>query len=396
MSESLKPLRLNAHADRRLRVGHLWIYSNEVDVAKTPLKAFATGELVRVEDARGKSLGIAYVNPNTLLSGRILSSKADAVIDATWFLRRLQSALALRERLYAEPCYRLVYGESDGLPGLIVDRYGDYLSVQITTAGMERLKSFLLEALQQLLRPQGIVLRNDSSSREQEHLPADIEVIGTVPDTVEIVEDGVRYAVALATGQKTGFFYDQRDNRSSLRRYVAGKSVLDVFSYVGAWALRAAHYGATAVTCLDSSQPALDAAQVNAGLNGVSLETIRDDALAGLKALRAAGRTFDVIVVDPPALIKRKKDVDAGQEHYAALNRAAMQLLSADGILIACSCSHHLEIEQLQRILLRESKALGRRLQILEQGGQGPDHPVHPAIPETRYLKGFVCRVVSG
>lgn len=396
MSESLKPLRLNAHADRRLRVGHLWIYSNEVDVAKTPLKAFTPGELVRVEDARGKSLGIAYLNPNTLLSGRILSSKSDAVIDATWFLRRLQSALALRERLYAEPYYRLVYGESDGLPGLIVDRYGDYLSVQITTAGMERLKPFLLDALQQLLQPRGIVLRNDSSSREQEQLPAENDVIGTVPDTVEIVEDGVRYAVALAAGQKTGFFYDQRDNRGRLRRYVAGKSVLDVFSYVGAWALRAAHYGASAVTCLDASQPALDAAQVNAGLNGVSLETIREDALAGLKALRGAGRSFDVIVVDPPALIKRKKDVDAGQEHYAALNRAAMQLLSADGILIACSCSHHLETEQLQRLLLRESKTLGRRLQILEQGGQGPDHPVHPAIPETRYLKGFVCRVVSG
>lgn len=396
MSDAIKPLRLNAHADRRLRVGHLWIYSNEIDVEKTPLKAYAAGELVRVEDARGKQLGLAYLNPNTLLAGRMLSSRADAVIDTDWFLRRLQAALALRTRLYAEPCYRLVHGESDGLPGLVVDRYGDYLSVQITTAGMERLKPFLMDALRQLLDPRGIVLRNDSSSREQENLPAEIEVIGELPETVEIAEDGVRYAVALASGQKTGFFYDQRDNRSRLQRYVAGKSVLDVFSYVGAWALRAAHYGAEAVTCLDSSQSALNAAQVNAQLNGVALETIRDDALAGLKALRGAGRSFDVVIVDPPALIKRKKDVDAGQEHYAALNRAAINLLSADGILIACSCSHHLEIDQLQRILLRESKSAGRRLQILEQGGQGPDHPVHPAIPETRYLKAFVCRVTSG
>ena len=396
MSDAIKPLRLNAHADRRLRVGHLWIYSNEIDVEKTPLKAYAAGEVVRVEDARGKQLGLAYLNPNTLLAGRMLSSRADAVIDTDWFLRRLQAALALRTRLYAEPCYRLVHGESDGLPGLVVDRYGDYLSVQITTAGMERLKPFLMDALRQLLDPRGIVLRNDSSSREQENLPAEIEVIGELPETVEIAEDGVRYAVALASGQKTGFFYDQRDNRSRLQRYVAGKSVLDVFSYVGAWALRAAHYGAAAVTCLDSSQSALNAAQVNAQLNGVALETIRDDALAGLKALRGAGRSFDVVIVDPPALIKRKKDVDAGQEHYAALNRAAINLLSADGILIACSCSHHLEIDQLQRILLRESKSAGRRLQILEQGGQGPDHPVHPAIPETRYLKAFVCRVTSG
>ncbi|HEY0974044.1 MAG TPA: class I SAM-dependent rRNA methyltransferase [Solimonas sp.] len=396
MSDALKPLRLNAHADRRLRVGHLWIYSNEVDVAKTPLKAYAPGDLVRIEDARGKPLGVGYINPNTLLCARILSSKADASIDAEWFLRRLQSALALRERLYTTRCYRLVHGESDGLPGVIVDRYGDYLSVQITTAGMERLKPLLLEALDELLHPKGIVLRNDSGSREQENLASEIETIGAVPETVEIDEDGVRYAVSLAGGQKTGFFYDQRDNRTRLQRYVAGKSVLDVFSYVGAWALRAAHYGASSVTCLDSSQPALDAAQVNATLNGVNLETIRDDALAGLKALRGAGRTFDVVIVDPPALIKRKKDAEAGQEHYAALNRAAMNLLSADGILIACSCSHHLETEQLQRILLRESKAAGRRLQLLEQGAQGADHPVHPAIPETRYLKGFFCRVTSG
>jgi len=386
-------LRLNAHADRRLRIGHLWIYSNEVDVSKTPLKGFSAGQLVRVEDARGKPLGTAYINPNNLLCARLLTGRAGAVIDAAWFLKRLKSALALRERLFPEPYYRLVHGESDGLPGVVIDRYGDYLSVQITTAGMECLKPQLLEALNGLLQARGIVLRNDSSAREQEGLAREIETIGEVPDTVEMREDGVRYAVSLASGQKTGFFFDQRDNRSRLQRYVAGRTLLDTFSYVGAWALRAAHYGATAVTCLDSSQPALDAATANAALNGVALETLRDDALDGLKALRAAGRHFDVVVVDPPALIKRKKDAEAGLEHYAALNRAALQVLPADGILISCSCSHHLEAEQLQRLLLRESKAAGRRLQILEQGGQGPDHPVHPAIPETRYLKAFVCRV---
>ncbi len=386
-------LRLNAHADRRLRIGHLWIYSNEVDVAKTPLKSFSAGQLVRVEDARGKPLGTAYINPNNLLCARLLTGRAGAVIDAAWFLKRLKAALALRERLFPEPYYRLVHGESDGLPGLVIDRYGDYLSVQITTAGMEGLKPQLLEALNSLLQARGIVLRNDSSAREQEGLAREIETIGEVPDTVEIREDGVRYAVSLAGGQKTGFFFDQRDNRSRLQRYVAGRTLLDTFSYVGAWALRAAHYGAAAVTCLDSSQPALDAAIANAALNGVELEVLRDDALDGLKALRAAGRHFDVVVVDPPALIKRKRDAEAGLEHYAALNRAALQLLPADGILVSCSCSHHLDAEQLQRLLLRESRAAGRRLQILEQGEQGPDHPVHPAIAETRYLKAFVCRV---
>ncbi|HEX4895939.1 MAG TPA: class I SAM-dependent rRNA methyltransferase [Solimonas sp.] len=388
-------LKLKPHEERRLRAGHLWVYSNEIETGPE-FKAIAPGTLCRVLDSRGKALGLGYVNPKTLLAVRLLSSNAQATIDADWLARRIASALVLRERVYTEPCYRLVHGESDGLPGLVVDRYGDYLAVQLTTAGMEQLKAPVLEALQAVLKPRGIVLRNDSSAREIEGLPSYVESHGEVPETVEIREEGVRYAIALQGGQKTGFFYDQRDNRSRLQRYVAGRSVLDVFSYVGAWALRAAKYGASSVTCLDSSQPALDAALHNAALNGVNLEAIRDDALAGLKALRAAGRSFDVVVVDPPALIKRKKDAEAGQEHYAALNRAALHLLAPEGLLVSCSCSHHLEAEQLQRLLLRESRQTGRRLQILEQGAQGPDHPVHPAIPETRYLKAWYCRVVQG
>ncbi len=388
-------LKLKSREERRLRAGHLWVYSNEIDTDET-FRTIEPGSLCRVVDSRGKPLGTGYVNPRTLLSARLLSSDAGAVIDAAWFERRLQAALALRQRLYPEPHYRLVYGEADGLPGVVIDRYGEVCVVQITTAGMERLKPLLLAALQAVVQPSGIVLRNDSAARELEGLSADSQTIGQVPDQVEVQEEGLRYRVDLAAGQKTGFFFDQRDNRTRLRRYVAGRSVLDVFSYVGAWALRAAHYGASSVTCLDSSQPALDAAAASAALNGLTLETIRDDALAGLKALRAAGRSFDVVVVDPPALIKRRKDYEAGLEHYAALNRAALQLLSPDGILIACSCSHHLEADALQRVLLRESRQVARRLQILEQGGQGPDHPVHPAIPETRYLKAFYCRALAG
>jgi 23S rRNA (cytosine1962-C5)-methyltransferase len=261
---------------------------------------------------------------------------------------------------------------------------------------MERLKPQVLDALTAVVAPEGIVLRNDGGMRELEGLPAYTETLGSVGDTVEVVEDGLRYRVDLRAGQKTGFFFDQRDNRTRLQRYVAGRSVLDVFSYVGAWGLRAAKYGASAVTCLDASQAALDAATASARLNGIAVDTVRDDALDGLKALRAAGRGFDVIVVDPPALIKRRKDYDAGLEHYAALNRAALQLLGADGILISCSCSHHLDADALQRVLLREARHTGRRLQILEQGGQGPDHPVHPAMPETRYLKAFYCRALAG
>lgn len=388
-------IRLKAQEERRLRAGHLWIYSNEIDSTRTPLKTIAPGSLCRFEDARGKPLGAGYINPHALLCGRMLTGQYDAVFDAEWFARRFTAAAALRERLYTQPFYRLVYGEADGLPGLIVDRYGDVLVVQIGTAGMEHLKPRLLEALQTVFKPRGIVLRNDSSAREAEGLPLYVEEVGSVPDTVTIDEGGVKFAIAMRGGQKTGWFFDQRDNRDRLARYLTPSSkVLDVFSYVGGWALRAKGYGAAEATCIDSSAPALEAAQANAALNGLSIETLRGEALEVMKQLAESGRRFDVVIVDPPALIKRKRDHEAGLGLYGRLNRAALQLLTPAGILVSCSCSHHLAPEELQRELLRESRATGRRLQILEQLGQGPDHPVHPAIPETRYLKGYICAAV--
>lgn len=390
----LPELRLKAHEERRLRAGHLWVYSNEVDTAKSPLAGIEPGSLCRIVDARGKPLGLGTVNPHTLLCARLLTSQADASIDGDWFARRIRSAQALRERLYPAPYYRLVYGESDGLPGLVIDRYGEVCVVQIATAGMEKLKAGIVEGLKQTLAPKGIFFRNDTAMRETEGLPAANEAVGTVPETIVIEEAGVKFEIPLQTGQKTGWFYDQRANRDRLAGYVKGRSFLDVFSYIGGWSLRALQAGAASATAVDSSAPALEAAARNAELNGLALGTIKGQALDTLREMRAQPRRFDAVVVDPPALIKRKKDQDAGMAHYGALNRAAMELLSEDGILVSCSCSHHLDAESLQRILLRESRAAGRRLQILEQGGQGPDHPVHPAIPETRYLKAFFCRVV--
>jgi 23S rRNA (cytosine1962-C5)-methyltransferase len=384
-------LRLKPHEERRLRAGHLWVYSNEIDTERTPLKGLPAGALCRFEDSRGKPLGTGYVNPHALLCARVLTGQGDALIDADWFARRLRSALTLRQRIYAQPYYRLVHGEGDGLPGLVVDRYGDILVVQIGTAGMENLKPQLLEALQAELRPKGIVLRNDSSAREAEDLPLYVEDIGAVPQTALIEEGGVRFEVALHGGQKTGWFFDQSDNRDRLGRYARDARVLDVFSYAGGWALRARAFGAREVACVDSSATALEAAGHNAALNGASLETFKGQALDVLKQLAADGRRFELVVVDPPALIKRKKDHAEGLGLYGRLNRAALNLLVPGGILVSCSCSYHLEAAELQRVLLRESRACGRRLQILEQGGQGPDHPVHPAIPETRYLKAYFC-----
>jgi 23S rRNA (cytosine1962-C5)-methyltransferase len=390
----LPELRLKPHEERRLRAGHLWVYSNEVDIAKSPLAGVVAGTLCRIVDARSKPLGLAYVNPHTLLAARVLTSNPEATIDGDWFARRIRSALVLRERLFDRPYYRLVYGESDGLPGLIVDRYGEVCVVQIATAGMEQLKAHVVAGLKQALAPAGILLRNDVGMRETEGLPSYVEEIGTVPETVAIDEAGVRFEIPVKTGQKTGWFYDQRANRDALVRYVGGKAVLDVFSYIGGWALRALKAGAASATAIDSSAPALEGAARNAALNGVTLDVIKGQALDTLRDLRQQQRRFDVVVVDPPALIKRKKDLETGSAHYGALNRTAIELLSPEGILVSCSCSHHLEADSLQRILLRESRAAGRRLQILEQGAQAPDHPVHPAIPETRYLKAFFCRVV--
>lgn len=386
---------LKPREERRLRAGHLWIYSNEVDTAKTPLSGFEPGDLCRVEDARGRPLGTAYVQPRNLICARLLSHRADVVIDKRWLLRRLMSALNLRERLYDAPYYRLVHGEGDGLPGLVVDRYGDVLVVQIATAGMEGLKSLIIDALCELLQPRGVWIRNDGAAREAEGLPRYVEAVGAPPASVELLESGVRFSTSLESGQKTGWFYDQRDNRDRCLRYMAGQRVLDVFCYAGGWAVRAAAAGATEVAAIDASAPALAAVAANAAANAVSVECRQGDALEQLKSLQAQGRRFDLVVVDPPALIKRRKDFDAGLGHYAALNRAAMQLLAEDGILIACSCSFHLDAEHLQRVLLRESRGLGRRLQLLDTLEQSADHPVHPAIPETRYLKGFVARLAA-
>lgn len=390
---SLPPLRLKPHEDRRLRAGHLWIYANEVDTERTPLSALAPGALVRVEDPRGAVLGIAYVNPHTLLCARLLTRDARAMIDRDWIAGRLRAALALREALYSRPFYRLVYGEGDGLPGLVVDRYGDQLVAQLATAGMEALKNEVVDALNRLIAPRGIRLRNDVPMRQTEGLPLHQECLGEAADSVTLDEGGVRFNIPLAGGQKTGWFYDQRDNRDRLSRYARGVRVLDLYSYIGAWGLRAAGLGATDIVCADSAEAALEAARANADLNGVKLETLQGQALDVLRALAAEGRRFELVIVDPPALIKRKRDHAAGLAHYYHVNRAAMELLTCGGVLVSCSCSFHLDAGELQRVLLRAARGAGRELQILEAGGQGPDHPVHPAIPETRYLKAFFCRL---
>ena len=396
MSVELPPLRLRHNEDRRISAGHLWVFSNEVDIAATPITAFKPGDMCRVLSARDKFLGFAYVNPKTLICARVLGR------DAAWppgkglFVHRLQIALSLRERVYAEPYYRLVYGESDGLPGLVLDRFGDVVVGQIGTAGMEAFKHDIATAVQQVLKPKAMLWKNDSGARELEGLSAYVEAaFGDAPSYATLDESGVRFSVPLIEGQKTGWFYDQAANRRSLLKYVRGKSVLDVFSYLGAWGLTAAKADASEVTCVDSSAPALALVDAAAKSNGLNVATEKGDAFDVLEKMIESRRKFDIVVIDPPAFIKRKKDIPKGEAAYRRLNQLAMQLLSRDGLLVSCSCSYHMSGEALMGAIQKAARHLNRFAQVIEVGGQAPDHPIHPGIEETRYLKSFVCRVVS-
>jgi 23S rRNA (cytosine1962-C5)-methyltransferase len=387
-------LRLKRQEDRRVAAGHLWIFSNEVDTVATPLTGFSAGTLVAVRSDRDKFMGYAYVNPNSLIAARILGREVGFPPGPSLLVHRLRVAIALRQKLYALPYYRLVHGESDALPGLVVDRYGDVLVVQISTAGMEAQKGAIVAALEKVVKPEVIVFKNDSGSRELEGLPKYIEAAkGDIPERVTVLENGLRFTAPLATGQKTGWFYDQAGNRRQFLPLMKGAArVLDVFSYVGAWAVPAARDGAD-VTCIDSSAGALEAASQNASENGVAIKTIKADAFEAMESMHAAREKFDVVIIDPPAFIKRRKDGPKGEAAYKRLNQLAMQLLPRDGLLISCSCSYHLESGALLDAIQKGGRHLGRFVQVIGTGSQAPDHPIHPAIPETRYLKSFLCRV---
>jgi 23S rRNA (cytosine1962-C5)-methyltransferase len=395
MSSDISILKLKRGEDRRIRSGHLWIFSNEIDNAATPLAGFSAGARARVLSDRDQFLGHAYVNPHALICARIMGRDAAQPLDRALIESRLRVAVALRERLSPAPYYRLVFGESDQLPGLVLDRYGDVLVGQIATAGMEALKADVEAAVKEVLRPAGLFWKNDSGARDLEHLAPSTEVaFGSVPDELQIVESGLHFRAPLTEGQKTGWFYDQTANRQRLIRFLpSGARVLDVCSYVGAWAVTALRNGASRARCIDSSQLSLDFVQRNAAENGVTVETMREDAFDALKALHGQGARFDAVILDPPAFIKRKKDIPQGQAAYRKLNQLALDLIDKDGLLVSCSCSYHLAPEELVSAIQVAGRHTGRFVQILESGGQSPDHPIHPAIPETRYLKAFFCRV---
>ena len=395
VEDSAAVLRLKRGEERRLLAGHLWVFSNEVDTDRTPLGQFIPGAVAELRSYRDAFLAHAYVNPHALICARILSREAAQRVGAELIERRLTGALALRASLGDARYCRWVFGESDLLPGLVLDRYGDIVVGQIATAGMEALRESIESGVRRVVDPRALIWKNDSAARDLEQLPHELRAgFGELPGEIQVVEGELTFAAPLAAGQKTGWFYDQSANRARLRRYVAGGArVLDVCSYVGAWAVTALSQGAARAVCVDSSPAALEYANANARRNGTSIEPLRADAFDALKALAAQGEQFDVVVLDPPAFIKRKKDIPQGQAAYRKLNQLALGLLSEGGLLVSCSCSYHLAAEELLLAIQAAARHSARFVQILEHAGQSPDHPLHPAIHETRYLKAFFCRV---
>jgi len=389
-------LQLKKQEDRRILAGHLWIFSNEVDIAKTPLKSFNPGDEVFIHSHDRTFLGVAYVNPNSLISARIFSHHPNDRLDSLLIKKRLEQALVRRTHLFAKPYYRLIFGESDFLPGLVIDRFNDIFVIQTNTVGMDKKIEIIKNALLEILpQTQGILLRNDSGSRKFENLEETVNIIyGNVPPVIELEENNVRFYSPLLEGQKTGWFYDHRLNRSRLSSYVKESRVLDVFSYLGGWGIQAACAGANEVYCLDSSPLSTDWIPKNATLNHVAdkVHVIQEDAFIGLKQLHQAKELFDVIILDPPAFIKKQKDKKEGFIAYQRINEMALKLLRPEGILISCSCSQHLTESELINAIRKASQRTQCKLQLLERGHQAPDHPIHIAIPETDYLKMVILR----
>lgn len=390
-------VQLNKGAEKRLKQGHLWIYSNEIDVKKTPLKSFEPGEQVQIKSHSDKLMGTAFMSPASLIAGRFISRDPKQLMDQSLITHRLNVALSLRQNVFSEPCYRLVFGDSDRLPGLVIDRFDDVYVVQISSVGMETLKAEIIAALDKVCRPRSIIFKNNGKMRGSEDLESYVEVAkGEDLQEAEFTENGVKFVAPIIDGQKTGWFYDHRMNRARLKDYVKGKRVLDLYSYIGGWGIQAAAFGAESVTCVDSSTLALDYVIKNAELNNVQdkVDCIEGDVFEVCKKLKEMDERFDVVIADPPAFIPRRKDQKAGELAYQRLNQLAMRLLSKDGLLISASCSMHLTKSALVKAVSLAGQTLEKQLQIIEQGGQGPDHPIVPAIPETDYLKAIFVRVL--
>lgn len=387
-------LTLRAGHDRRLRSGHPWIFSNEITSIPAGCGA---GEIVEIVSAGGEFLGLGYFNPHSLIAVRLLTRRRESIDDA-FFRTRLLAAAEYRSALYSpDIAVRLVHGESDGLPGLVVDRYGSVLSVQLLTLGMEVRREQLLRLLQELFAPEAIVLRNDVAVRELEGLPQQVELAcGTVPNELIVGENDLRFAVDILGGQKTGHFLDQKENHLALAGRVTQRRVLDLFCYAGSWALHAAHFGATEVVGVDISAGAVALCRKNAALNSLEdrCRFERADVFDFLREQSREQTRYGAIILDPPAFVKSKKRLEEAIKGYLTVNRRAFELLEPGGYLFSCSCSYHMERELFLDTLRKAASQAGRTVRLVELRGQSPDHPVLLSCPETDYLKCAVLQAL--
>lgn len=393
MKMDLKSIHLLPGREKRLLQGHRWVFSNEL--ADNPSE-FEPGSWVSVYSSKGVCFGAGYLNPHSLIAVRLVCLPHEDP-SKEFFCELLKNAAARRKTLYYpdSPCTRLVYGEADGLPGLIVDRYQDVLVYQISTLGMARMEGLIRELLHDLFQPGLLVFRNDSPVRMLEGLPLERGIAhGSLPEPCQIDIEDLKFLIDPIHGQKTGFYLDQRDNRRALRRWVKGRRVLDLFCYTGAWSLSAAYAGADRVVGIDQSPEAIELARSNAALN--QLETTcrfqEEEAFYFLRSLKKG--TYDLIILDPPAFAKTKASLPQALKGYTDLNRRALLALEHGGILVSCSCSYHMSEEIFRDVLLKAAQASGRQLRVLETGGQALDHPVLLAMRETRYLKCMFLEVL--
>ncbi len=390
-SVASKKILLRKNEEKRILSGHLWVFSNEIQETQGSPSA---GDIVQVVSAGGKSLGFGMYSPHSLICCRLLAS-LPLEIDRNFFSERLAAALQLRRILFpGSSTYRLVHGESDFLPGLIVDRYDDYFVIQALSAGIDPRLEMICDVLEDLLHPVGILARNESPLRTLEGLPLGTTVRrGTIDDTI-VEEHGIRYNVNLIDSQKTGLFLDQRMNRLHVREFANGARVLDCFCNAGGFGLNAARGGAASVIGIDISETVIRQARSNAQLNGFDAHFEQGDVFERLAELGQAGSVFDLVILDPPSFTKSRKNVYAAKKGYRELNMRAMKVLERGGILVTASCSHHILPEVFLEIVMSSALKAGRTLQMLDWRGASPDHPVLPSMPETRYLKCGVFRVL--
>lgn len=388
----MKSIILKKNEEKRIKSGHQWVFSNEI---KSILGKPQIGEIIECYDSSNNLIGIGFYNPHSLIAFRLISKKNE-IVDTKFWQERIIKAYKLRQQLYPnQNSFRVVYGESDDISGFVLDKYEDFCVAQFISAGADKNKHDILEAVQYVIKPKGIVIRNDSYLRKLENLTGETEIyLGKIPDDILITENDIKYYVDIKTGQKTGFFFDQRDNRKLFQKYCKDKKVLDCFTNTGSFGINALKGGAKEVVFVDSSRPALEIANKNYEVNGYKkFNAIVADAQEYICSEQAQTEQYEVVNIDPPGLIKSKKDFHAGYKHYAKLNEQAIRLLKNGGIFATSSCSHHLSMNDFKKMLQEAVSRTGKRAIFLELSTQAKDHPILLSMPETQYLKFAILKI---